>query len=123
MRPHRLTASPNTSNFNEQYNYIGHQDSSPMSCTPLPTPIPQPHNPQTITLTTSRLLLRAGFPSDAPALHIIFSNPDVMRYWDTLPHASLIQTTDWLAKMLASPQNGVTEFVICLRPTASTSAS
>jgi ribosomal-protein-alanine N-acetyltransferase len=46
-----------------------------------------------------------------------------MRYWDTLPHASLVQTTDWLAKMLASPQNGVTEFVMCLRPSASTPTS
>jgi ribosomal-protein-alanine N-acetyltransferase len=81
-------------------------------------PIPQPHF-QTITLTTPRLLLRAGLPSDAPALHAIFSNPDVMRYWDTPPHASLVQTTDWLAKMLASPQNGVTEFVMCLRPSNS----
>jgi ribosomal-protein-alanine N-acetyltransferase len=46
-----------------------------------------------------------------------------MRYWDTPPHASLVQTTDWLAKMLASPQNGVTEFVMCLRPSASIPAS
>lgn len=89
---------------------------------PTPPPIPQ-SNFQTITLTTPRLLLRAGLPSDAPALYAIFSNPDVMRYWDTLPHASLVQTADWLAKMLASPQNGVTEFVMCLRPSASTSAS
>src|SRR5271154_7615592 len=94
-----------------------------MWCTSLPPPIPQPLNPQTITLTTPRLLLRAGLPSDAPALHSIFSNPDVMRYWATLAHASLVQTTDWLAKMLASPQNGVTEFVMCLRPSASTPAS
>jgi RimJ/RimL family protein N-acetyltransferase len=84
----------------------------------IPPPIPQP-NFQTIILTTPRLLLRAGVLSDAPALHAIFSNPDVMRYWDTLPHSSLVQTTDWLAKMLASPQNGVTEFVMCLRPSAS----
>src|ERR1700739_269385 len=94
-----------------------------MSCTLLPPPIPQPINPQTITFTTPRLLLRAGLPSDAPALHSIFSNPDVMRYWDTLPHASLVQTTDWLTKMLASPQNGVTEFVMCLCSSASTPAS
>jgi len=46
-----------------------------------------------------------------------------MRYWDTPPHASLVQTTDWLAKMLASSQNGVTEFVMCLRPSASIPAS
>lgn len=69
-----------------------------------------------VIITTPRLLLRGGAaPTDAPALHAIFSDPAVMRYWSTLPHTTLAQTSDWLAKMVAGEQNGVTEFVICLR--------
>src|SRR5438045_369373 len=79
--------------------------------------------PQTITITTTRLLLRAAVPADAPGLHAIFSDPDVMRYWSTLPHTTLAQTSAWLDKMLASPQNGVTEFIICVRTTPSAPAS
>ena len=46
-----------------------------------------------------------------------------MRYWSTLPHTTLAQTSAWLAKMLASPQNGTTEFVVCLRrPTSAAPA-
>jgi ribosomal-protein-alanine N-acetyltransferase len=42
-----------------------------------------------------------------------------MRYWSTLPHRTLAETSAWLAKTLTGPQNGVTEFVICLRVSAS----
>lgn len=35
-----------------------------------------------------------------------------MRYWSTAHHSTLAQTQAWLAKMTASPQNGVTDFII-----------
>jgi RimJ/RimL family protein N-acetyltransferase len=35
----------------------------------------------TVLINTLRLQLRAARPSDAEALHLCFSDPEVMRYW------------------------------------------
>lgn len=37
------------------------------------------------TLTTARLALRQLSPDDVPALHAIFSDPQVMRFWSSEP--------------------------------------
>jgi ribosomal-protein-alanine N-acetyltransferase len=34
----------------------------------------------------------------------------------TLPHTSEAETQEWVRKMTAGAQNGVTDFVICLKP-------
>ncbi|KAK5102947.1 hypothetical protein LTS08_003749 [Lithohypha guttulata] len=67
------------------------------------------------TLTTPRLLLREARPSDAEALFEAFSDPEVMRYWSTPPHPDIACTENWIAGMIESAQNSVTDFVICLR--------
>lgn len=65
------------------------------------------------TLHTARLLLRRFRPDDAPALHVAMSDPEVMRYWSTAPHADLAQTEDWVARTIAATEAGESdEFVI-----------
>ena len=60
---------------------------------------------------TSRLILREAFAHDVNALHEIFSNDDVMRYWSHPPHTLLSQSSTWLNRMISSPGNGVRDFV------------
>ncbi|SIN87655.1 GNAT family N-acetyltransferase [Vannielia litorea] len=47
-------------------------------------------------LTTARLTLRPAEPGDLPALHAIFSDPQVMRHWSTPPDATLEATAERL---------------------------
>ncbi|KAG8534363.1 uncharacterized protein KY384_001208 [Bacidia gigantensis] len=68
-------------------------------------------------ITTDRLLLRAARQSDLDDFHAIFSNDDVMRYWSNPPHTELSQTKEYLMIMINSPNNGIIDFVIVLRPT------
>jgi ribosomal-protein-alanine N-acetyltransferase len=63
-------------------------------------------------IQTPRLLLRAAQPDDAPGLFKAFSDPEVMKYWSTLPHGAVSETSTWLSKMITSPQNGTTDFII-----------
>ena len=37
------------------------------------------------------------------ALHAIFSDPRAMRYWDTLPHAKVAQTRQFVEAMMGTP--------------------
>ena len=43
-------------------------------------------------LRTARLVLRQLAPADAPALFGLFSDPETMKYWSTLPHESVAET-------------------------------
>ena len=54
------------------------------------------------TITTARLTLRRFESGDAQALHAIFSDAEAMRYWSTLPHATLAQTEDFVARTIAA---------------------
>ena len=63
------------------------------------------------TLRTARLLLRRAQASDAQALFEIFSDAETMRYWSTLPHASIETTQKWLASIDA-PAETSEDFVI-----------
>jgi RimJ/RimL family protein N-acetyltransferase len=64
-------------------------------------------------LRTKRLRLRRAHPNDLSAIHAIMSDPEVMRYWSTPPHAHLSQTDAWLAALLAADAaQGSDEFVI-----------
>lgn len=70
-----------------------------------------------VTISTERLFLRAAVANDAEALHVVFADAEVMRYNDA-PHESISRTLDWLMNnMIDNPENGVTEFVICLKQT------
>ena len=78
----------------------------------------QPPSPK-VELRTSRLLLR-GARSDAADAADLFEamrDAQAMRYWSSKPHDTASETTAWLAeKMVASPHNGVTDFLIVVQP-------
>ena len=46
---------------------------------------------------TQRLTIRQLTDADAPALYAIFSHPEVMRYWASLPWTSITQAEERLA--------------------------
>jgi RimJ/RimL family protein N-acetyltransferase len=51
-------------------------------------------------LRTERLTLRRAHEGDLDGLHAVLSDPQAMRYWSSLPHASLDETRAWLARMI-----------------------
>jgi ribosomal-protein-alanine N-acetyltransferase len=53
-------------------------------------------------LRTTHLVLRRPRAEDAVAMHSILSDPLVMRYWSTLPHASLAESEAWIAGTIAA---------------------
>ena len=63
-------------------------------------------------VTTERLVMRRAEVRDLGALHAILANADAMRYWATLPHATLHQTREWLKDMMASPETESDDFVV-----------
>ncbi|RYD86689.1 MAG: N-acetyltransferase, partial [Sphingomonadales bacterium] len=65
-------------------------------------------------LRTERLLLRPAWPSDLEALHAVLSHPQGMRYWSTLPHATIAETREWIDNMIAIPPVEGEDFVIVL---------
>lgn len=62
-----------------------------------------------VTLHTERLLLRPLRSSDAEALFAIFSDPKVMRYWNTVPWATIDEAHKLLARDAAAMATG--EFI------------
>ncbi|TID25744.1 hypothetical protein E6O75_ATG03607 [Venturia nashicola] len=71
-----------------------------------------------VHILTGNLLLRGAQKQHAIDLHQALSDPDVMRYWSSLPHTKLAQTEEWLSKMTSSPLNGTTDFIISYNATA-----
>jgi len=65
-----------------------------------------------ITLRTPRLLLRRPRLDDLEAFYSVMSNPLAMRYWSTLPHASIDVTRPWLQRMIDRSASGGEDFVI-----------
>ena len=58
-------------------------------------------------IVTKRLRLRPARRDDAEDLHQVFSDPQAMRYWSSLPHSALAETREWLESMIAiSPEEG-----------------
>ncbi len=49
---------------------------------------------------------------DLEAIHAIMSDPEVMRFWSTPPHASLEQTRAWLEPMVSADADEGDEFVL-----------
>lgn len=63
-------------------------------------------------LTTPRLVLRPFDPSDAEDLFAVFGNATAMRYWSTLPHASVADTARMIDRTLAGDPGSHAEFAI-----------
>jgi [ribosomal protein S5]-alanine N-acetyltransferase len=51
-------------------------------------------------LRTPRLVLRRPRSDDIAAMHAILRDPLAMRYWSTLPHATIAETETWVAKTI-----------------------
>ncbi|OYX34589.1 MAG: hypothetical protein B7Z01_05345 [Brevundimonas subvibrioides] len=49
---------------------------------------------------TERLVLRHARLDDVAAFHAILSNPVAMRWWSSLPHASVEETRTWVEGMM-----------------------
>lgn len=63
-------------------------------------------------LRTARLVLRPARMSDVADLHGVFGDPAAMQYWSTLPHATVQETEDRVAAMIAAPSAESADFVI-----------
>ena len=63
-------------------------------------------------IRTERLLLRRPRLDDLDAMFEIMSDPVAMRYWSTLPHASVDVTRPWLERKIARTAEGGEDFVI-----------
>ena len=63
-------------------------------------------------IVTDRLILRRAREDDLVAMHRILSDPQAMRYWSSLPHASLDETREWLGNMIAAPPDLSCDFII-----------
>src|SRR5215475_6793135 len=57
-------------------------------------------------LRTERLVLRRPRSDDVTAMHAIMKDAVAMRYWSTLPHATVAETEAWVAKTIAAVQAG-----------------
>ena len=57
-------------------------------------------------IETERLVLRRMMAYDTPALHVMLSDPETMRYWSTPPHATLAESEAWVADGLAAMARG-----------------
>lgn len=53
---------------------------------------------ETPVLETARFRLRLRHPDDADALHVNFTDPEVMRYWSDATHESVEQTRAMFAR-------------------------
>ncbi len=51
-------------------------------------------------LRTQRLILRRPRSDDVTAMHAILRDPLTMRYWSTLPHATIAETEAWITKTI-----------------------
>lgn len=55
---------------------------------------------------TTRLVLRSLALSDAAAMHPWFMDPEVMRFWSTLPHRDFAQTEAWVRASVEAQAEG-----------------
>lgn len=63
-------------------------------------------------IRTERLVLRRYRLEDVDAFFAMFSNPEAMRYWSTLPVTDIEMTRRWVAKMIAAGPPEVDDFVV-----------
>ena len=58
----------------------------------------EPAPRETAAIETARLRLRPRTIDDADALHVNFTDPEIMRWWSDAPHTSIEQTRAMFAK-------------------------
>jgi RimJ/RimL family protein N-acetyltransferase len=63
-------------------------------------------------IETPRLTLRRARMDDGPALHIIMSDAETMRYWSSLPHENLETTAAFLADMVGADPDATDDFIV-----------
>lgn len=63
-------------------------------------------------IRTARLVLRRAVLTDIVPMHVILSSPEAMRYWATLPHASMAETETWFGEQFSSGEPGRDEWII-----------
>lgn len=63
-------------------------------------------------ITTKRLLLRRARIEDTDDLHRVFSHPEAMRYWDSLPFETIGRTRGLVSAMVAARPNESDDFVV-----------
>jgi ribosomal-protein-alanine N-acetyltransferase len=63
-------------------------------------------------IRTERLVLRRPHMDDLEAMFEIMSHPGAMRYWSTLPHASVDVTRPWLDKKIDRNAAGGEDYFI-----------
>lgn len=63
-------------------------------------------------IETLRLVLRRARSDDRDALHALFTDPAVMRYWSRPPHETTEETDRWLADMIGAPAAESDDFII-----------
>lgn len=68
-----------------------------------------------MTISTQRLLLRPFQRADLDALIPIFSDPDVMRYWDRPAHGSAAQTQEMLDQFMRHAPDAHLEYAVELQ--------
>src|SRR5712692_4707834 len=65
-------------------------------------------------IRTNRLELRRFEIGHARELHAIFSDPEAMRYWSTLPHSSVAETEQFVAETMRSVLSGESDDFVVL---------
>jgi RimJ/RimL family protein N-acetyltransferase len=65
-------------------------------------------------IATPRLLLRRATADDTAHMHRIFTDPEAMKYWSTLPHTDLAQTEKWMASMIEAPVELSDDYIVTL---------
>lgn len=69
---------------------------------------------RTAEIRTPRLLLRRPSMADLEAFHEMLTDPEVMRYWSTEPHADLETSREWMQRMIDGQESGGDDFVVTL---------
>jgi RimJ/RimL family protein N-acetyltransferase len=65
-------------------------------------------------LRTERLVLRRARLYDVPAMHAIMSDALAMRYWSSLPHATIADTEHWMQSMVGLDEGVGDDFIVTL---------
>lgn len=71
-------------------------------------------SPFSVVIETPRLILSPPSPEDAPALLSIFSDPQVMKYWNTAPWRSLDDALRFIDRSTADMKDG-SALTLCIR--------
>lgn len=63
-------------------------------------------------IRTARLTLRRARIDDLDSIHAVLSNKEAMRFWSTLPHATIEESRIWLRSMIDAPPDLSDDYVV-----------